>query len=321
MDGLYKVEVLDLDAQNTEVPLKITYQLFGQALYTAPIVLVHHALTGNSNVAGKNGWWNRLIGEGQTIDLYHYTVIAFNIPGNAYKTLEEDSEVYKGWTTQRVAKLFWKALDRLEIPKLFAIIGGSLGGAIAWEMAILRPMSIQNLIPIATSNQASDWLIANVLVQDKLLNTSEYPIENARMHAMLLYRTPESLTKKFEKQYKKEEAKFGVESWLEYHGKTLQQRFSLAAYKRMNYLLRSIGSEWSRSDFVDFAESTTAKIYCIAITSDYMFPIKEQENIYNQLKKYKTKVDFYTIDSIHGHDAFLIEYDQLNNLLNPIFKK
>ena len=62
----------------------LSYQVFGKALHSAPIVLVNHALTGNSHVAGADGWWNDLVGEGKTIDTQKYTVLAFNIPGNGY---------------------------------------------------------------------------------------------------------------------------------------------------------------------------------------------------------------------------------------------
>lgn len=299
---------------------EVSYQIFGQTLHTAPIVLVHHALTGNSQVAGEKGWWNRLIGAEKTIDLRYYTVIAFNIPGNGYQNEHLLSEQKKIESTKTVAELFWSALDRLAVTELFAIIGGSLGGAIAWEMAFLRPKSMLHLIPIATSLQASDWLVANVMVQEKLLKESALPIEIARMHAMLLYRTPESLTQKFNKAWDRKAEQYQVENWLNHHGKALQQRFSIKAYQRMNHLLRTIGQHLTPDDLLEFAQNCSAHIHCIAINSDYLFTYKEQTHWYQQLKKHKKEVDFYTIDSMHGHDAFLIEYDQLNHLLTPIFR-
>ena len=64
--------------------LNLSFEVFGLALNTAPIVLVNHALTGNSQVIGENGWWNSLIGESKTIDTKKYTILAFNVPGNGY---------------------------------------------------------------------------------------------------------------------------------------------------------------------------------------------------------------------------------------------
>ncbi|MFA6844075.1 MAG: homoserine acetyltransferase, partial [Bacilli bacterium] len=62
--------------------INITYQLFGKPLHSASIVLVNHALTGNSDVAGqKKGWWKDLVGINKLIDTSRYTVLAFDIPG------------------------------------------------------------------------------------------------------------------------------------------------------------------------------------------------------------------------------------------------
>lgn len=313
--------VLKVSLQRTRgISSIISYQVFGQPLHTAPIVLVNHALTGNSNLAGENGWWKELVGEGKVIDLGEYTVIGLNIPGNAYpdKTNLITSD-YKTFTTYSIAELFWQALDRLSISHLYAVIGGSLGGAIAWEMAVIRPKSIDHLIPIATSIQASDWLIGNVLVQEMLLNQNIKPVENARMHAMLLYRTPESLMQKFNKTYVDSENQYAVESWLKYHGSALYKRYPLHAYKQMNYLLRTIGEGLTEEAIKEFAVESTSYIHCIAIDSDYMFTIKEQKNIYKKIKKFKQNIDFHEVKSIHGHDAFLIEFEQLSSLLNKIF--
>lgn len=60
--------------------INLGYQLFGCSLGTAPIVVVNHALTGNSQVTGESGWWNEAIGEGKVIDTCRYTIIAFNVP-------------------------------------------------------------------------------------------------------------------------------------------------------------------------------------------------------------------------------------------------
>lgn len=60
--------------------LQLSYQLFGQELHTAPIVLVNHALTGNSNVTGDGGWWTDIVGDNKCIDTKKYTILAFNVP-------------------------------------------------------------------------------------------------------------------------------------------------------------------------------------------------------------------------------------------------
>ena len=130
--------------------IELSYQIFGRELHSAPIVLVNHALTGNSNVTGKDGWWSALIGDGKCIDTNKYTVLSFNIPGNGYDSFVIDN--YKDFVAGDVAKIFLLGLDQLQISKLFAIIGGSLGGGIAWEMVALNPKLTEHLIPVA-----SDW--------------------------------------------------------------------------------------------------------------------------------------------------------------------
>lgn len=62
-----------------DIPL--SYQVFGKPLHSAPIVLVNHALTGNSDISGENGWRKTLAGENKVIDTEYFTVLAFNIPG------------------------------------------------------------------------------------------------------------------------------------------------------------------------------------------------------------------------------------------------
>lgn len=299
----------------------LTYRIFGQALHTAPVVVVNHALTGNSDVAGENGWWKSVVGTNQVIDLNRYTVIAFDIPGNGHNQnpahLITD---YKTITTQLIADLFWKGLQTLGVHNLFAVVGGSLGGSIAWEMALLKPNAIAHLIPIASSLKASDWLIGNVLVQDSMLSNSVNPIEDARMHAMLLYRTPASLQLKFKNQINEDETQYAIESWLKYHGKTLNNRFTLSAYKLMNHLLKTIGQHVTDKTLEQFAKQSTTNILSIAIDSDYMFTNTEQRQLAERIKKHKANIAFKEIQSIHGHDAFLIEYEQLNQLLTALFK-
>lgn len=309
-----KITIENLNT-NQQESFPLYYEVFGKEINTAPTILVNHALTGNSTVSGEKGWWKNLIGPNKTIDTNKFSIIAFNIPGNGYDGDENLITNYRNQTTNKVAKLFWAGLNELNIDHLYAIIGGSLGGAIAWEMAIQQPNRIEKLIPIACTNRASDWLIGNVFIQDEILNHSNKPIENARMHAMLLYRTPESINSKFNKTFNINENRFQIESWLDYHGRVLNERFQLQAYRLMNHLLKTIGSETDNSNFEEFIRSTKAQIIMIAVDTDYMFTEREQKTIFENIKENKNKNEYHIIKSIHGHDAFLIEYNQLSKLL------
>ncbi|UUC46816.1 alpha/beta fold hydrolase [Flavobacterium cerinum] len=322
MSTLYKIDLFDFALENTVVKrwIPLYYQYFGLPIGTAPVVLVNHALTGNSQVTGEKGWWKSLIGPGAVIDTDYYTVLAFNIPGNGYEqNPDELIPNYTDFTTKDIARIFWEGLEYLGIQKLFAVIGGSLGGGIAWEMAFLKPTQIRNLIPVATDWKATDWLIANVLVQDKILNNSENPIHDARLHAMLLYRTPLSLNRKFNREQDKIREEYLVEGWLLHHGEKLKNRFRLASYKLMNHLLKTIGESTNCGSFLRFAKETDAAIHLVAVDSDYFFTADQNRETYEILKRVKNNVYYHEIQSIHGHDAFLIEFEQLNGILRDIF--
>ena len=302
------------------VPIKLSYQLFGKSLEEAPIVLVNHALTGNSNVTGENGWWNNLIGKDKVIDTNYYSVLAFNIPGNGFDgTNESLIENYKDFSAKDIAEIFALGLDKLNINNLFAVIGGSVGGGLAWELAVIRPNLIEHLIPIAADWKSTDWIIANCFIQDNILNNSSRGLEDARTHAMTLYRTPESFTKKFDRSLR-EDQYYNVESWLNYHGNELNKRFQLSAYKMMNQILKTIDITREGNNFIDVVSSIRSNIHIVTINSDLFFKAEENWKTYVDLKSVKDNVTIGEIKSIHGHDAFLIEYSQLNNILKPIFQ-
>ena len=320
MEKLHFIEITNyITESGKSISAKLSYQIFGETLHSAPIILVNHALTGNSNVIGENGWWNDMIGKDKCIDTNHYTILAFNILGNGYDNIAENIiENYKDFTARDIAKLFALAIEQLKIENLFAVIGGSVGGGIAWELAALKPQLIQHLIPIATDWKSTDWVIANCHIQDSLLNNSSKPLVDARMHAMTLYRTPESLTQKFDRT-KKDDSLFNIESWLSYHGNALENRFQVAAYKLMNQVLRTIDITKNRTNFIEVASKIESDIHIITINSDLFFKADENWNTFVELKSAKDNVTIHEIKSIHGHDAFLIEFDQLARFLKPIF--
>lgn len=300
--------------KNTIFEGKITYEIFGKALGTAPIVLVNHALTGNSTVAGDNGWWKKLIGENEVIDTHIFTVLAFNIPGNGYggNFLKEDEML----TIEEVALLFLEAIRQIGISKIEIGIGGSIGGALLWQMAYLSPDLFSVIIPIATDYKASDWLIAQTYLQKLILKNSKNPLTNARIHAMLLYRTPHSINQRFRNTYNEQKDKHEVQDWLDYHGRELQRRFDLQSYILMNHLLSTIRVASSPEDLTRIK----ADIHIITVDTDLFFTPDNSWQTYETLTRYKTNVSCQEIKSPHGHDAFLIEYEQLRKILMPIFE-
>ena len=132
---------------------------------------------------------------------------------------------------------------------------------------------------------------------------------------MLCYRTAESLNKRFKNEIHPEKKVLKSHDWLNFHGKSLNARFSLNAYRLMNQLLMSINADPEK------LKDITANIHLIAVDSDQFFPAFEMQNCYELLKESKANTFYHEINSIHGHDAFLMEYDQLNQILNNIINE
>jgi aspartokinase/homoserine dehydrogenase 1 len=101
--------------------LNLSYQVFGKELGTAPIILINHALTGNSEVAGKEGWWQDIVGEEKVIDTKVYTILSFNVPGNGFDGFLIEN--YKDFIARDIANIFLEGLQYLKISQLFALIG------------------------------------------------------------------------------------------------------------------------------------------------------------------------------------------------------
>ncbi len=298
--------------------ISLSYQIFGKPIGVSPVILVNHALTGNSNVAGRNGWWNKLIGSNKIINTNKFTVVSFNIPGNGYDNIEENLIYnYKDFIAIDIAKIFSIGLKKLNINKLYAAIGGSLGGGIVWELAILNPDLIKHIIPVASDWKSSDWLIANCFIQDSILNNSSKPLYDARIHAMTLYRTPESFNSRYSRE--KKDNIYSIEAWLNHHGKSLENRFKVQAYKSMNQLLKTIDITRGEDVLNELIKKITGNINIITIDSDLLFCSNENWKMYERIKKIKKNVNIFEIKSKYGHDAFLIENEQMINIIKAIF--
>ena len=249
----------------------------------APVVLVNHSLTGDANLSGDKGWWKEIIGVRKVIDTKKYTVIGFNIPGNGVKGQVFDTP--EDFHTGDIASLFLQGLTSLKIKKLYALIGGSIGGGIAWEMAAISSDITEFLIPVAADWKSNDWIIANTFLQKRILQNSSQPLQDARIHAMLTYRTPQSFDSRFGRTLNKEQNIFNIESWLIYHGEKLEKRFQSKAYVMMNHLLSSINIERDGGIALNIIKAIKSKIHLIAIDSDLFFTPFEDQKLLNFARK------------------------------------
>tara|TARA_B100001250_G_C19712872_1_gene750022 strand:+ start:69 stop:1025 length:957 start_codon:yes stop_codon:yes gene_type:complete len=312
---LKSIDVEIMKGDPIQVPL--SYYMEGPGIGLAPVVLINHPLTANAFFSGPKGWWNEIVGEDKVISTRVYNVISFNIPGNGIDSYRWNSikEIHTG----HIAQLFLEGLKKIGINNLFAIIGGSIGGGISWEMAVISPKLCKHLIPIAADWKSTDWVMANTFVQNRILNNSNNPLEDARMHAMLLYRSPISFANRFART-KNDSGLYNIESWLTHHGKALKDRFTLEGYLNVNHFLGRINILRNNKDFETLINPIKSQIHIVSVDSDLLFLASEDKITFARLKKIKKKCNYYVINSIHGHDAFLIENNQIKTILNTIFK-
>ena len=313
----YKFEDFKI-ASGENVSLKLSYQVFGLNVNEGPVVIVNHSLTGDSNISGNSGWWNELVGPNKMINTNNYCVISINIPGNIQDKGSFNFE--NNWILNDVARLFIDLLKNLKIKKIHSIIGGSIGGGLVWEMGLIAPDYVENLIPIAADYKVSDWLISNTYLQNLILKNSKNPVFDARVNAMISYRNAKSLNKRFKLEFDDSKKRKVIE-WLDYHGKKLSKNISVESYIHMNNLLSSIGkTKKRREDFKKLIEKTKCSIHLVGIDSDLLFPDFEIQKTYDLFSGFKKDIFYHQIKSDHGHDAFLIEFKKIESKLNYIFK-
>ena len=139
---------------------------------------------------------------------------------------------------------------------------------------------------------------------------------------MLCYRSPLSFQKKFDRSLSDDTDIFNVESWLLHHGKKLQKRFQLSSYKLMNHLLSKIDiTRGGEIKFEDIVSRVKGNILIVSVDSDLFFTDYQNRDTFYKACRIKDNIFFKTIKSVHGHDAFLIEYDQLNVQLSSVFSR
>lgn len=201
------------------------------------VVLVCHALTGNSHVAAPDGWWAKLIGEEQAIDTRTYTILTFNIPGNAYDGVE--LEEANAFSLKNVAELFLLRLTPSDWSPEEAVIGASMGGALAWQIATLGPELAELVIQSRATIVHSDWLLAQTGTTVDFEKLPSPGLRRPYPRHVLCYRTPRSLCERFQNGEASDRTP-KVLDWLRYHGRTLEERFSLAAYRTMTFLTENI---------------------------------------------------------------------------------
>ena len=294
---------------------------------------VPYLLKYNKMYEGKEGWWSPLIGSGRALDTDKYFVICSNVLASCYgssgpASINSESEIeyrlnFPQISVRDMVKAQKSLFDHLGITKIKLAIGGSLGGMQVLEWAIMYSEIIESIMPIASSAGHSPWAIGlneasrNAIKNDPAWNSGNYNKQPelgftlARKIAMLTYKSYESFNQKFGRNKTDNNQLFDVESYLNYQGEKITKRFDANAYLYLSESMDNHDLGVGRDGIEKALGSITSKAEVIGISSDVLYPVDEQKMITSMIKD----ATYSEIDSIHGHDAFLIEFEQLDKII------
>ena len=298
------------------------------------VVWVCHALTANSDVFD---WWKGLFGENNYFNPKEHFIVCANILGSAYGSTSPlstdpvtDQPYYLAFpqvTVRDLIKAHQLLAEHLGVKSIEILLGGSLGGQQCVEWGIMAPDFIKNLILIATNAKHSPWGIAFnesqrlAITADRTFyaNTPEggqKGLKAARSIALLSYRSYKtySITQQEEKDTLVDD--FKASSYQNYQGDKLVKRFNAYSYWYLTKTMDSHNVGRGRHGVEKALSLIKARTLVIGIKSDVLFPIEEQQYLFQHIPKSV----FAELDSFYGHDGFLIETGALTNIIHSFFK-
>lgn len=343
--------------------ISLAYETWGTlAADAGNAILVCHALTGDSHAAGPAveghfapGWWDGLIGPGRAIDTDKYFVVCANVLGGCQGTTgpasphPEDGRPYasrfpvvsiRDWVRTQAA-----LADHLGVDTWLSAVGGSMGGMMVLEWAIMFPHRVRSVVPIATCVAASAqqigwWSSGRRVVQlDPKFRGGDYydaepgdgPHEGlaaARMISQITFRSDDVFTDRFGREVVEPLnggfslwQRFEVERYLEYHGDKLVRRFDANSYLLLTKAMDLHDLGRGRGGLVPALTRITAPVAAMGITSDMLYPAYQSREVVEAVNAAGGEADYLELDSPHGHDAFLLEFDQVGEALTKFLHR
>jgi homoserine O-acetyltransferase len=342
---------LELERGGVIPDVRIAYETWGTLNEAGDnVVLVEHALTGDSHVVGEAGdghlspgWWNSLIGQDRPVDPADWFVVAANVLGGCQGTTGPSSVAADGrpwgsrfpYVTVRDQVAAERALlDCLGVTRLAAVVGGSMGGMRAIEWAVTYPEAVERCIILASTAYATADQIA--WCQPQLLairndpafadgdyyDTERRPdagLGLARRIAHITYRTETELSDRFGREAQLGEdplraagrGRFAVESYLDHHAGKLARRFDANSYLVLTEAMNSHDVGRDRGGVGIALARVTADCTVVSVDTDRLYPPRLSDELHLALPSAVRE----HITSAFGHDGFLIEEDQVGRII------
>lgn len=296
------------------------------------VIWVLHALTGDANV---QQWWGGLVGDDKFFDPTKHFIVCANLLGSCYGSTQPLSEnpktgkpyyyEFPNLTTRDLAKSLDLLREHLGIEKIDTVIGGSLGGQVALEWAYLLQNRLKHAIILASNAKASPWIIGFNEAQRMAIESDctwgknhadagKKGLETARAIGMLTYRHPETFLQN-QTDTGENLDNYKISSYLRYQGLKLSNRFNALSYWILSKAMDSHNIGRGRGGTEKALSQIQSNVLAIGVDTDVLFTRTESQWI----SKHVPHGTYREISSIYGHDAFLIEFGQLNYILRSFY--
>jgi homoserine O-acetyltransferase len=341
-----------LEGGGTLGPLTIAYETWGTLDAAGDnAVLVCHALTGDSHVAGPAGeghptpgWWGRMIGPGEPVDTDRYFVVCANVLGGCQGTTgpasahPADGRPYGSRfpvvTVRDMVRTQAALANHLGIDRWLSVIGGSMGGMQVLEWGVMHPDRVRSLVPLGTCAAASAQQIGwfstgrRMIRMDPKWRGGDYydaapgdgPHESlaiARMISQITFRSDDVFNDRFGREVVEPLdgfemwQRFEVERYLDYHGTKLVRRFDANSYLALSKAMDLHDVARGRGGLEAAFARITAPVLALGISSDVLYPTYQQREIRDLVLATGGRAEYVQIESPHGHDGFLIDVEQV----------